>query len=182
MKIPKQAKLVFKGEIFDMYQWEQEMFDGSPQVFEMLKRPDTVQIIPIVGKKIWIAEEEQPHHKRRIGFLGGRVDEGENPLAAAKRELLEESGLQSDDWELYKMYEPIVKMQWRIYFYIARKCRKVQEAHLDGGEKIEIKEVSFNEFVDIFCSEGSWAGEFINDLLRMKINGELEAFKNKLFK
>lgn len=38
--IPENAKLVFKGKIFDTYQWEQEMYDGSRVTFEKIKRPD----------------------------------------------------------------------------------------------------------------------------------------------
>ncbi len=38
MKIPPNAKRVFKGIIFDVYQWQQKMFDGSKETFEMLKR------------------------------------------------------------------------------------------------------------------------------------------------
>lgn len=37
MKLPPQAKKVFTGQIFDVYQWEQEMYDGSFETFEMLK-------------------------------------------------------------------------------------------------------------------------------------------------
>lgn len=51
MKIPEDAKLVFKGVIFDVYQWEQEMFDGTYETFEAIKRVGTVQIIPTIGDK-----------------------------------------------------------------------------------------------------------------------------------
>lgn len=131
------------------------MYDGTIETFEMLKRPDTVQVIPVVGDKIWLTEEEQPHHKRGRGFLGGRVDEGEDPLVAAKRELLEEAGLESDDWQLYTSIEPAVKMDWTIYYYIARNCRKVAEPHLDAGEKIEVKAVDFDEFMDFAASDAN---------------------------
>ena len=33
MKLPEQAKKVFDGEIFDVYQWDQEMYDGSTETF-----------------------------------------------------------------------------------------------------------------------------------------------------
>jgi len=61
--IPENAEQVFKGQIFDVYHWRQEMFDGSTETFEMLKRPDTIKIIAIKDKKIVILEEEQPDHK-----------------------------------------------------------------------------------------------------------------------
>lgn len=52
MKIPINARRVFKGIIFDVYQWEQKMFDGNFKTFEMLKRPNTVEIIAIRDNKI----------------------------------------------------------------------------------------------------------------------------------
>jgi hypothetical protein len=39
-------------------------------------------------------------------------------------------------------------MDWTIYVYIARQAKKVAEPSLDGGEKIELKYLSFEEFVD----------------------------------
>jgi len=33
--VPEEAKLVFKGIIYDVYQWEQKMFDGTFSTFEM---------------------------------------------------------------------------------------------------------------------------------------------------
>ena len=60
MKIPSQAKRVFKGLIFDVYHWKQKMFDGSEEIFEGLKRPSTIQIIPIFNKKLLLSFEEQP--------------------------------------------------------------------------------------------------------------------------
>ena len=69
MKIPDNAKLVFKGVIFDVYQWQQELFDGSQATFEALKRPGTVQVIPTVGDRVLLSYEEQPGKPRRHTFL-----------------------------------------------------------------------------------------------------------------
>lgn len=182
MEIPLHAKRVFRGKIFDVYQWEQEMFDGSREIFEMTKRPDTVQILAVKGKKIVAAREDQPHLKGRVGFLGGMIDEGETPLAAAKRELREEAGFESDDWELWKVYEPLRKMDWKVYFYIARDCKKVAESSPDAGEKIEILEFEFAEFVKLYSSEEYLGGDFTSDLLRMRLDKKkLGEFREKLF-
>ena len=61
MKVPSQAKRVFKGIIFDVYQWEQELFDGSKQTFEMLKRPDTVEVIAVKDGSILMSRQSQPN-------------------------------------------------------------------------------------------------------------------------
>lgn len=182
MKIPEKAKRVFKGVIFDVYQWEQEMYDGSTATFEMLKRPDTVLVIPTIDDKILITDQEQPDKKPFYSLFGGRLDEGEEPMNGAKRELLEESGMVSEDWELWKTYEPFSKMDWQVYMYIARNCKKVAEQKLDPGERITIRQVDIHQFIEMVTSEKFWGGEFALDILKMeKDKKALGEFKNTLF-
>lgn len=153
-QMPDDARLVFKGKIFDVYQWEQEGYDGSKHIFEKLKRPDTVVTIPVtVDGKIVIATETQPGKEPYVSLMGGRMEDGEDVLAVAKRELSEESGLSSDDWELFMSWQPYPKIDWAIFVFIARNCVRVQAPNLDGAEKIECREVSFDEFVDIAASD-----------------------------
>jgi ADP-ribose pyrophosphatase len=183
MKLPPQAKKVFQGKIFSVYQWEQKLYDGSTATFELLKRPGTIQIIPTSEDKIFVSFEEQPTKPLSFSLLGGRQEPDEAPLVTAKRELLEESGLESDDWELIKTYEFQGKIEWPIYYYIARNCKKVAEQQLDPGEKLEVKEVSFSEFIEMTSSEDFGNQMFTNDILRMNLDkNKLEEFKSKLFK
>lgn len=181
MKIPKDAKLVFKGKIFDTYQWEQEVYDGTSEIYEGLKRPNTIQIIPTIGDKVYLSYEEQPNKPLSHTFLGGRAEEGEEPLVTAKRELLEEAGFESSDWELLKVYQNGGKIEWDTYLFVARNCKKVTDPSLDAGEKIEVKEVSFNEFLNIVSSENFWSRDIANDILRMRLDSKkLEEFRKKL--
>src|SRR3990167_5482373 len=130
--IPPNAKRVFKGVIFDVYQWEQKMFDGSKATFEKLKRPDTVVVFPILPDgRIILTEQEQPGKAPFIGATGGRVDEGEEVLAAAKRELLEESGYEAEEFILWQAEHPASKIDWVIYTFIAKGLKKVGEMDLD---------------------------------------------------
>jgi len=185
MIIPRHAKKVFEGIIFDTYQWEQELFDGTTTTFEAIKRQSTVEIIPVLeNEKIAIASEIQPGMKNRKSTLFcGKVDGGEGILRAAKRELLEESGLESDDWELWAEGNVCGrKIKWQWYTYIARNCKKIQDAQLEAGEDIKVHEYNFNKFVDIATSTDFWSKDFSNQLYRLKTEGKLEEFKNKLFK
>ena len=182
MKIPSHAKLVFQGVIFDVYQWEQEMFDGTKEIFEAIKRPGTVQVIPTKGDKILLSFEEQPGKPRRITFLGGRMEKDEEPLAAAKRELLEESGMESKNWELYRSYQSGGKIEWPFYVYIAHDVQKVAKPHLDAGEKIDIKEVTFDEFIEIITSEDYIDRQISEEIFRLKQDPiKFAEFKQKLF-
>lgn len=148
--IPKEAKRVFKGVIFDVYQWKQKMFDGSFQIFERLRRSDTVIIVPVTSRgRIIVTEEEQPDKKPFIGVAGGRVRKGENIKKAAVRELLEETGYKADKLVFWNAIQPFGKIDWTVYTFVAKNCHKVGKPQLDAGEKISIKLVSFEEFVDL---------------------------------
>ena len=96
--------MVFRGVIFDVYQWPQTMFDGSTETFEMLRRPDTVKIIAIKGDKIIITRQRQPRKDWFCTYPGGRIDPtDQNELAAAKRELREETGMAGEDIQILEL-------------------------------------------------------------------------------
>lgn len=142
-------KLVYRGEIFRVYQWKQRMFDGSYRTFERIERPSGARVIAVVDGKIAIASESQPGKKGVFrGFLGGRIEEGERPLAAAKRELLEEAGMRARRWKALRKFEmPTAKIKFDIYFFAALDCKKVAEQRLDSGEKIRIDLVSLDKLL-----------------------------------
>lgn len=181
--LPNNAKLIFKGLIFEIWQWEQEMFDGTKQTFEKAWRIPTVEIIATVGDKILIEEQDQPDRKNTINLVGGRADQGQDVLEEAKRELLEETGCESNDWSLFLKYNRGGKVIHDMYCFIARDCRKIQEQNLDAGEKIRTKLIGFEEFLKL-TEEPRFlvSPDFINYLLRLQFdNRKKEEFRKLLF-
>ena len=181
--IPPHAKKVFAGVLFDVYQWEQEMFDGSTATFEKLKRPDTVVVFPVLDDgHILLTEQEQPGKPPFIGAAGGRVDEGEGILAAAKRELLEETGYEAEEFELWHAEQPASKIEWAVFLFVAKGLKKVTEMNLDAGEKIRLKPVTFDEFVEIATGDNNFAErEIIPYVLRAKLDPDKMAKLRALF-
>lgn len=169
--LPPEAKRVFKGEIFEVYQWPQALYDGSVATFEKLKRADTVMVIPVTEDgTILLAHEEQPGKPLTLGFVSGRIEEGEDPVQAARRELLEETGYQGEaDPFLISEEQPFSKMDWNVYLFLVRKCKKVAEQSLDPGERINLRKVTFDELVELVVQGHMSYSSFSDRILRAKL-------------
>lgn len=161
--IPQEAKCVFRGKIFDVFQWPQEMFDGSLETFEMLRRADTVKIIPVVTAEearklgfeaskpqLIITKQEQPRKNCFYDYPGGRVDNDDSDeLAAAKRELREETGLNFENWRLVRVEQPFNKIDWLVYTFLATGLLEQTKQSLDAGEKIEVMAMGVDEVLQL---------------------------------
>jgi len=145
--LPDTVECVYKGRIFEVYTWPQTMFDGSTKTFEMLKRPDTVQIIVVKGEQILLVLDEQPGRPPTLHFPGGRADEHDETWeTAAKRELREEAGLTCANWKLVDVQQPVIKIEWFAPIFVATDITEQGEQKLDpGGEKISLEWHDFDD-------------------------------------
>ncbi|MBN1275398.1 NUDIX hydrolase [Candidatus Woesearchaeota archaeon] len=179
--IPMGARKVFSGVIFDVYQWDQELFDGSHATFEAVRRNDSATVIAVVDDKVVVTREENPGSGSFLSLPCGFVAAGEEPLAAAKRELREEAGLASDDWEHYVTLPVGSKISWDEHVFIARGCREVGEQLLDAGERIEVLSYSWDEFLRLLSDEGFRLVHLSLHIFRLKERCGLEGFRRLLF-
>ncbi|HEY0070398.1 MAG TPA: NUDIX hydrolase [Chloroflexia bacterium] len=79
-------------------------------------------------------------------MVGGYLEEGEDPLLAAQREMREETGYASDDWRHLGSF--VVDANRHVgtgHFYLARDARSVARPEHDDLEGFEIRWVSLEE-------------------------------------
>lgn len=181
--IPEHARRVFEGEIFDVYQWDQEVYDGTTVIFERIARPDTVVVIPIIDdEKILLIRDTQPTRGTVVTPPAGKVEEGELPEDAAHRELLEETGYAPDSLTLWYSEQPTSKIDWIVYVYLAKGCKKIAEATPDAGEKIELLPVSFDALVERAVAGDIRERGLVERILRAKLTPDrLVELKNFFF-
>ncbi len=88
---------------------------------------------------------------------GGDQDlSSEDALAAAKRELLEETGYESDEWKhLLTVPSNATIADNYAHLFVARNCRKVAGQSLDETEFLNVRKYSAQEIEDMIA-----AGEF----------------------
>ncbi|TAL51021.1 NUDIX domain-containing protein [Patescibacteria group bacterium] len=149
-KIPERAKLVFQGIRYDVFQWEQDLYDGTTKTFEMIRRASTVEALVVVGDRIIIQQEEQPHVPYPfLSFPGGCIEPGETPQEAVVREVLEETGYSRGTLQLLHVQNPLQSQDWSMYVFIFRGAERMREPQTDAGEKITIRLVTFDELIDL---------------------------------
>ena len=61
---------------------------------------------------------------------------------------MEESGYSAQNYVKWFETSPSEKIDWTIYTHIAKGLKKISDSNLESGEKIEIYEVSFEEFIN----------------------------------
>lgn len=158
--LPDQAERVFQGVIYDVYQWQQPLYDGTKKTFEMLKRADTVGAVCIVNDRIIILEDEQPLKGVRLSHPTGRVEPSDlSLLSAAQREVREETGYTFTQWRLILVTQPFSKIEWFVHLYVAWDVMGKGDQILDGGEKIIAKELPFSEVKELSLQSQGYLGE-----------------------
>ncbi|MCA9367618.1 NUDIX domain-containing protein [Candidatus Kaiserbacteria bacterium] len=180
--IPNDARLVFEGQLFDVFQWQQEQFDGSIRTFEKLKRPDTVVVIPVTPKgTILTTEQEQPGRASFRGLVGGRQESNESVYQTARREMQEEIGHTCDELNLWFATHPTTKIDWVVYYLVASGCMPSGMVQNDAGEKVKIVEKTFDEFLQLAFDDSFVEVEIIPEMLKALISKEkFENLKKKI--
>lgn len=86
--------------------------------------------------------------KESIEVVAGGIEEGEDPLETAKKEVKEELGIEAEEWTEYGSLNTdtsIIKSP--AYLFVARKL-KFKESDQEGSEKIKMAKMSLDEAVE----------------------------------
>lgn len=116
--------------------------------YYVLEYPDWINVIAITDDNKFLIERQYRHGTQSIDYelCAGTIEAGEQPLEAAKRELLEETGYAGGEWELFCVSTPNPSAMTNTnYSFLARGVKYTGARHLEKTEDIEIHLVSYDE-------------------------------------
>ncbi len=103
--------------------------------------PDYINVVALTeeGSFLFFRQTKYGVEGTSLAPVGGYLEPGEEPLAAAQRELLEETGYQAPDWTDLGTYQVSGNRGMaRAYLYLALGARPVAEPDADDLEEQEL--------------------------------------------
>lgn len=128
-----------------------------------MEASDWVNVIAITKEGKFIIEEQYRHGIQQVCFelCAGMVDEGENPLEAAKRELLEETGYAGAEWQCFGISVPNASGSTiKCHHYLATNLEYKQAPKPERTENIKIHLVD-----EVVLRRMIWNGQMVEAVM-----------------
>jgi len=134
------TRLVYEGRMLTVREDAVLLPDGKTARREWIQHPGAVVMIPMLDERTVLLERQYryPLQRHFYELPAGKIEPGEEPLATAKRELVEECGYTAASWQHLTTLHPCIGYaDERIELFLARDLTHVGHAH-DDGEFLEV--------------------------------------------
>lgn len=144
------SRLAFEGVFLRLFVDHVRTADGHESTREYLRHPGAVMMIPLLddGQVVLERQFRYPLARNFVEFPAGKIEAGEEVLACAQRELLEETGYVAREWTyLGGFHNAIAYSDEKIEVYVARGLSYEGE-NADAGEVLEVFTAPWRELHD----------------------------------
>ncbi|MBB5057866.1 ADP-ribose pyrophosphatase [Granulicella aggregans] len=169
------SKLAYKGRVINVYKDTVEEANGLIFKRDVIRHNGSVVVLAIDESAnpkdpIIILERQYRHAVGEflLELPAGRIEPNEPPLAAAKREMIEETGYRAKSWKLLtKYFASPGFLGESMHIYLARDIRP-GEAQPEADEQIEILQMPLSEALKLIASGKIHDGKTLIGLLLLQ--------------
>lgn len=131
---------IYRGKIINVRCDDAELPNGRPCRREIVEHPGGACVLCVKDGKVALVKQFRYAYGEAIYEIpAGKLNEGEDPMLAAERELGEETGMIADDLVLrFVLYPTPGYTNEKIFIYEALGVREGKQ-HLDEGEFLNVE-------------------------------------------
>ena len=158
----EEEELLLRTPVYDVLRQHEAAANGIEGDYIAIDAPDWVMVIPeYKGSFVMVRQWRHGTQTLTTEFPGGVADAGEDPAAAAERELLEETGFKAGKMTHLGSVSPNAALfRNRFHIYLAEDLTPTGEQALDDDELLTYRLTPVYEVLAAFGS-----GEYIHALM-----------------
>lgn len=143
------SKTIYEGKVINLKVNEVRLENGMTAIREIVEHPGGVCIISIDDDKnvLMVKQYRAPFETVLLEAPAGKLNYGEDPLSAGKREFLEETGYKADKLTfLGEFYPSVGFLTEKIHIYVAENLSK-ETQQLDEDEFLNVCKYPLSELI-----------------------------------
>lgn len=172
------VQTIFDGKIIHVHRDTVELPNGCQSFREVVAHPGGVMVAPLLsnGNLLFVRQYRYPYHTVVLELPAGKLEKGEDPMAAGLRELGEEVGASADKIiSLGELYPTPGYCGEIIHLFLATGLT-LGEQHPDEDEFLEKVEIPLEQAVEMVMTGEIKDAKTIVGIMKinyMKAKGDL---------
>ena len=166
------VKPIYDGRIIHAHVDDVELENGTVTKREVVDHPGGVSVAVLTGKNelIFVRQFRYPYKKVLLELPAGKLEPGEDPFEAVKREQLEETGTRGDNYiSLGEVYPTPGYCGEIIRLWACRAAEGQQELSLDEDEFLDVVTMPFGQLVEQVMDGTITDGKTVSTTLKVKV-------------
>ena len=138
------SREIYEGRIISVRSDDIELEDGNVVRRDVVDHPGAVVIVPVdrEGRVLWVSQYRYAAGTTLLELPAGTLEEGEEPLECARREIQEETGFSASDWTAMGGFFSAPGFTSEYLYAFAATGLAEAEAHPDEDEDIDVVPLS----------------------------------------